>query len=176
MITSKSDCGILTPPVQPSGQFTTECTRYRCAGRHRHPVPGLLHRGHVSGWSPTGFSATVTSGQQNVVVPADELITLQYVPAQGDPKTLDSDDSPEACPPPPVEPSGQFTVECTATGAQADVGTLSAGDFPGGFFRLVADDFAVTVTSGQQNVTVPADSAIALEYVVNGDDIKEPRQ
>jgi uncharacterized repeat protein (TIGR01451 family) len=174
VITSKTDCGVLTPPpppTQPSGQFTVECT-----ATGAQADVGTLSEGDFSGGTfrlvADDFSATVTSGQQNVVVPADDLITLQYVPAQGEAMTLDSDDSPEACPPPPTQPSGQFTVECTATGAQADVGTLSAGDFPGGFFRLVADDFAVTVTSGQQNVVVPADSAIALEYVVNGDDVR----
>ena len=64
-----------------------------------------------------------------------------------------------------AEPSGSFTTECTATGAQADVGTSSEGGFSGGSFRLVADGFSATVTSGQQDVVVPADELITLQYV-----------
>ena len=83
------------------------------------------------------------------------------MPAQGAATTLDTDDSPKACPP-PAEPTGLFTTERTVTGAQADVGALSEGGFSGGSFRLVADGFSVTVTSGQQDVVVPADELITL--------------
>jgi uncharacterized repeat protein (TIGR01451 family) len=89
-----------------------------------------------------------------------------YLPSSGGEKELDKETSPKACPPPPVvEPSGMFTTECTATGAQADIGTLTEGTATGGAFRLVSGSFSQTVTSGQQNVTVPASSTIKLEYV-----------
>ncbi len=157
-------------PVQPSGQFTTECT-----ATGAQADVGTLSAGGFPGGTfqlvSGQFSATVTSGQQNVTVPASSAITLQYVRQGDQPKTLDTEQSPAACPP-PVQPSGQFTTECTATGAQADVGTLSAGGFPGGTFQLVSGQFSATVTSGQQNVTVPASSAITLQYVRQGDQPK----
>ena len=106
----------------------------------------------------------MTSGQQNVSVPVSSTITLQYTPAQGAVKTLDTEQSPAACPPVLVQPKGEFTTECTATGAQADVGTLTVGDFPGGTFQLVSGGFSATVTSGQQNVSVPVSSTITLQY------------
>ena len=170
MITSKSDCGVLTTPVQPSGQFTTECT-----ATGAQADIGTLSAGSFPGGTfqlvSGQFSVTVTSGQQNVTVPANSTITLQYVRQGDQPKTLDTESSPHACPP-VVQPSGQFTTECTATGAQADIGTLSAGSFPGGTFQLVSGQFSVTVTSGQQNVTVPANSTITLQYVRQGDQPK----
>ena len=167
VITSKTDCGVLTPPVvaQPSGEFTTECT-----ATGAQADIGTLSEGDFSEGSfrlvSGDFSATVTSGQQNVVVPVSSTIKLQYVPAEGDARTLDTEQSPAACPPHEQIPaSGEFTTECTATGAQADIGTLSEGDFSEGSFRLVSGDFSATVTSGQQNVVVPVSSTIKLQYV-----------
>ena len=122
VITSKSDCGVLTPPVltQPSGSSPPSApppvrrpTSARC---RRATSPGGTFQ-LVSG----GFSATVTSGQQNVVVPASSRSRCSTSGPGRPPKTLDSEDSPQACPPPATQPSGQFTAECTATGAQADV-------------------------------------------------------
>jgi uncharacterized repeat protein (TIGR01451 family) len=234
------------PPEEPKGSFTTECT----ATGAQADIGTLTEGGFTGGsfrlvWS--GGSVAVTSGQQDVTVPASTSVTLEYVPAQGAAKELDKEQSPAACPPvetkpagsftqkctdtgaevtigtltsgtlsnvvwtltygsqtktvvsgdtvavpgdvqlalswatgnktdtvqteksvkacpPVVPPSGSFTTECTATGAQADVGTLSEGTFTGGSFKLVWATGSATVTTGQQDVTVPAETEIRLVH------------
>jgi uncharacterized repeat protein (TIGR01451 family) len=99
-------------------------------------------------------------------VPASATVTLHYVPSSGPATLLDTEQSPAACTPPVVTPpAGSFTTECTATGAQADVGTLTEGTATGGRFELRSGSTVIPVTSGQQNVTVPASATVTLHYV-----------
>ncbi len=65
-----------------------------------------------------------------------------------------------ACPTPPVAPTGSLVAPtCTATGALVDVGALSQGTSTGGTFQLVVNGAPQTVTSGQQDIVVPAGAA-----------------
>lgn len=150
-------------PTQPSGSFTTECTQTGAQADI-----GTLSEGSFTGGSfklvSGTFAATVTSGQQNVPVPASATIELFYDPAEGADKLLDTEASPAACAQVVTQPSGSFTVECIPAGAQADVGTLSEGTFAGGSFRLVSGSTSTVVTSGLQNVSVPGSSTIQLVY------------
>lgn len=150
-------------PTQPTGSFSTEC-----AADGALADVGTLSEGSFTGGSfklvHSAGSTTVTSGQANVAVPASTKIDLVYDPSEGVDKVLDSETSPAACPIVITQPSGSFTVECIPAGAQADVGTLSEGSLTGGTFRLVSGAVSTTVTSGQQNVSVPGSSTVQLVY------------
>ena len=74
------------------------------------------------------------------------------------------------CPPttPPVAPTGQFVVQCTAAGWYVDILTLDRGTQTGGRFELVVNGTAQRVTSNQKGIPVPADAALVLRYVAPG--------
>jgi uncharacterized repeat protein (TIGR01451 family) len=93
-------------------------------------------------------------------------ITLQAKIGDGQWTTLDGPKIVEACPTPPA-PAGQFTAECTPTAARADVGTVTNAD--GGTLALVATGFSQTVSSGQQDVAVPASTTLRLEHTKGGE-------
>ena len=161
------DCPPTTPPVAPSGSFTTECT---AAGAVVDI--GTLDRGTQEGGRfelvVNGAAQRVTSNQQDITVPGSATLVLQYVAPGGAATPLKSATAPAACPPvtPPVTtaPSGSFTVECTTTGASVDVGTLSLGTATGGQFELVVNGTPQAVTSGQQNIAVAGGASLVLRY------------
>ena len=74
------------------------------------------------------------------------------------------------CPPtaPPVAPTGQFTVQCTAAGWYVDIGTLDRGTQSGGRFELVVNGTAQRVTSNQKDIAVPNGATLVLRYVAPG--------
>ena len=73
-----------------------------------------------------GVAQVVTSGQQDIVVPAGATLVLAYVPAEGPAVTLDSKTAPAACPPPVVPPVG--TRDLTVTKAVSPTGAAKFGD------------------------------------------------
>jgi len=155
------------PPAQPSGSFTTECI----ATGAQADVGALSQRDFSSGtgrlMDGTTAVATVTSGQQNVTVPVSKTITLQYVPAQGDTRTLDTKQSPAACPPPP--PTGDVSkTSVPATGTVVAPGSTIA------YTVTVKNTGQVAITNSPVVDTLPSfvtavDGTVSDGGVVSGD-------
>jgi uncharacterized repeat protein (TIGR01451 family) len=159
------DCPPTTPPVAPSGSFTTDCAIAGAA-----VDIGALDRGTQEGGRfelvVNGTAQRVTSNQKDIVVPNGATLVLRYVAPGGATTTLDSETAPTDCPPPGVTPaSGSFTVECTVTGASVDLGALSSGSLTGGQFELVVNGTSQTVASGQQDIAVAGGATLVLRYV-----------
>jgi uncharacterized repeat protein (TIGR01451 family) len=151
------------PVEEPKGSFTQVCT-----ATGAEVTIGPLDNGTYQNvvWTLThGGTPVVVAAGDKVAVAPNVALDLSYTADGGKSGSVKTDTSKEACPPVEVKPSGSFTTECIATGAQADIGELSEGDFSEGTFQLVSGDFSVTVVGGQQNVAVPPSSTITLQYV-----------
>jgi uncharacterized repeat protein (TIGR01451 family) len=73
------------------------------------------------------------------------------------------------CAPPVVNPSGSFTVVCSAAGANVTLGTLGSGTRSDVAWTLTFGSDSKTVSSGNV-VAVPALASLALKYTVGGGD------
>ncbi|HEX6937064.1 MAG TPA: hypothetical protein VF227_11145 [Actinomycetes bacterium] len=163
-VVTVEDCTDSTP-APGTGSFTTECTT----------TGALVDVGDLSEGSATGGTfrllvngspQTVTSGQDDIVVPGGATLVLEYVPAIGASKVLQSATAPAACPDiTPGAPTGALSTVCTATGALVDIGTLSEGSRTGGSFQLIVNGTAQGVTSGQQDIALPGAASLVLKYL-----------
>ena len=101
VITSKSQCGTLTPPVAPSGTFIQTCS----------PTGAIVTIGDLSTGSATHVVWTLTYGDQSktvgsgdkVAVPSGVALALSYSADGGKSGTVKTDTSKPAC---PVAPTG----------------------------------------------------------------------
>lgn len=167
-----NSCQPTTPPApekdKPTGQLEGECVEtdgtFRVFGQFTNrDYPDTIWRLSLPG-STIALSSSPFA--EVIQAPKDTVVTLQFSTDDGK-AWHDADDvKVKDCPvSQPDQPTGSFAAECTATGAQADVGEFDSGDRQGGDFRLTWEGGSAVVTSGQQDVTVPAETLITLVYV-----------
>lgn len=157
-----TDCPQGPHEVDATGSFSVACDEDGAVvtiGTLSHEA-GVTWRLFVNGSPQDVVSAQV------IQVPGGASLDLRSR-YQGEDTSEQQGTAPAACHAlPPHQPAqGSFTTECTPTAAQADIGTLDEGAASDGSYRLVATGFSVTVTSGQQDVPVPAGTTLTLEYV-----------
>ena len=144
--TAPKACPAPQPETTPaSGSFTTECTA----------TGALVDLGQLSSGSDTGgrfelavngTAQTVSSGQQDIVVPGSATLVLRYVASGGSMQTLQSGTAPAACTT-PVQPQPQRGL--TVTKSVLPAGPAAIGD-------TLTYSLAVTTTGNadQSGVTV----------------------
>lgn len=162
-ITSKSDCGTLTPPevVKPTGSYDQECVY----GGVQVTI-GQLDEGTYSDvtWTFThgNTSGSVSTGDQ-VMVQSGEQLTLSWT--SGESSGTAKSGSAKDCPPPVVtEPSGSFTQECTEGGVQVTITGLDAGTHDSVTFSFTHGGTTVpNVTNGQQ-ILVQSGEQLTLSW------------
>ena len=124
VITSANGGTACQPEEKPKGSFTDVCT-----ATGAEVTIGNLDSGDYEDvvWTLThGSKSTVVHQGDKVAVDSEVALDLSYTAKGGKSGSVQTGTSAKACPV-VVPPAGEFTTECTATGAQADVGTLTEG-------------------------------------------------
>jgi uncharacterized repeat protein (TIGR01451 family) len=150
VITSKSDCGKLSPPevTKPTGSYDQECVY----GGVQVTI-GQLDDGTYSDvtWTFThgNVSSQVSSGDQ-VLVQSGEQLSLSW--ASGESTGTAKSGVAKDCPPPVVtEPSGSFEQECVEGGVRVTITGLDAGTSDSVTWSFTHGGTTVSnVTEGQQ--------------------------